>query len=113
MKDRLATIPPVRETKAMYAIDAATPREPDALVVFPGDELQRLGYSPKGILPVLERMEKRDMLVPGSDRTAIVAWRRPPGFSSFRSRTCWAAATPRRSRAVCRRQREPAMARGR
>ena len=88
MKDRLAAIPHLRETKAMYAIDAATPREPDALVVFPGDELQRLGYSPEGIPPVLERMEKRDMLVPGADRTAIVAWRRPPGagMNRFRSK---------------------------
>ena len=74
---------PLKDTRAMVLIDNATPKNAGARAVFPGPELEKLGFTADTIITVCKRMEKRNMIVWDAEAEL---WRRPGNFGSDRSR---------------------------
>ena len=73
----------VKDTRAMVLIDNATPKNAGAQAIFPGPELEALGFTPETIQVVLKRMEKRNMMVWDGESQI---WRRPGNFGRDRFR---------------------------
>ena len=67
-----------RLLRALVYIDTATPKEAGAQAVFPGADLEKIGYDPETIGPVLRVMAARNMLVKAEDGK----WRRPAHYGN-------------------------------